>query len=197
MNFFKRTIKHFLTICRHKRWVFHYACKAGIPWRGFWHDFSKFSPVEFWEGVKYYQGSRSPIDACKEAKGWSKAWFHHRGRNSHHYEYWVDNFDNGGVALKMPFKDAVELLCDYLAAGRAYMGKNFSYAAEYEWWLKKSAKPIRMHPHTKTFITLVLSELHFLERVNVPPLKFFNKKKLKERYEKITDGGEFNDCGIL
>ena len=97
----------------------------------------------------------------------------------------------------MPFKDAVELLCDYLAAGRAYMGKNFSYEAEYEWWLKKSAKPMRMHPHTKTFITLVLGELHFLERVNVSPLKFFNKKKLKERYEKITDGGEFNDCGIL
>ena len=22
------------------------------------------------------------------------------------YEYWQDNFDNGGVALKMPYKDA-------------------------------------------------------------------------------------------
>lgn len=27
-----------------------------------------FPPIEFWEGVKYWQGTRSPIDACKEEK---------------------------------------------------------------------------------------------------------------------------------
>lgn len=45
----------------------------------------------------------------------------------------------------MPYKYFVELICDYLAAGRAYMGKNFSYAKELEWW-KSKRETIAMHP---------------------------------------------------
>lgn len=155
----KNTLKHFAKICKHKWWVFYYCCKAGIPWRGIKHDMSKFSPTEFWESVRYYQGNRSPIDACKEDNGISKAWLHHKGRNKHHYEYWVDNFDKGGEPLKMPYKDAVEMLCDYLGAGRAYMGKDFTYQKEYEWWCKKSAKPLAMHEHTKDFIGFIMCAL--------------------------------------
>lgn len=161
----KNTFKHFKKICTHKWWVFYYCCKAGIPWRGIKHDMSKFSPTEFWESVRYYQGNRSPIDACKEDKGYSKAWLHHKGRNRHHYEHWVDNFDNGGQPLQIPYKDAVEMLCDYLGAGRAYMGKNFSLQAEYEWWLKKSAKPLAMHEYTRTFIQRILCTMALEEKV--------------------------------
>lgn len=164
----KNSLKHFWKICKHKYWVFHYCCKAGIPWRGIKHDMSKFSPTEFWESVRYYQGNRSPIDACKEDKGYSKAWLHHKGRNRHHYEYWQDNFDKGGQPLQMPYKDAVEMLCDYLGAGRAYMGKDFSYQKEWEWWLKKSAKPLAMHPQTKDFIEKCI----FIRKANnILPLK--------------------------
>lgn len=152
----KNCAKHFKKICTHKYWVFYYCCKAGIPIRGLMHDMSKFSPTEFFESAKYYQGERSPIDACKEEKGYSMAWLHHKGRNKHHYEYWQDNFDKGGTPLQMPYVYAVEMLCDYLGAGRAYMGKNFSYKAEYDWWLKKIEKPIAMHPHTKAFINGIL-----------------------------------------
>ena len=62
--------------------------------------------------------------------GYSKAWQHHKGRNPHHYEYWMDNFDKGGEATEMPWKYKVEMICDYLGAARAYMGKNFSYRGE-------------------------------------------------------------------
>ena len=155
----RNIFKHFGKICKHKTWVFYYCCRAGIPWRGIKHDMSKFSPIEFWESVKYYQGDRSPIDACKEANGVSKAWMHHKGRNRHHYEYWQDNFDKGGESVQMPKKEAIELICDYLGAGRAYMGKKFSYKAEYEWWLKKIEKPIAMHPQTKIFVTAVMQNL--------------------------------------
>ena len=155
----KNTFRHFGKICKHKWWVFYYCCKAGIPWRGIKHDISKFSPTEFWESVRYYQGDRSPIDACKEDKGVSKAWMHHKGRNSHHYEFYVDNLDNGGVALQMPFIDALELICDYLGAARAYLGKEFSFKKEWEWWLNKSNKPLFMHSQTKAFITLTLWHL--------------------------------------
>ena len=151
--------KHFMTICRHKRWVFHYCRIAGILIRGIKHDLSKFSPTEFFESAKYFQGNRSPIDACKEENGYSEAWLHHKGRNRHHYEYWVDNLDNGGQPLRMPFKDALEMVCDYLGAGRAYMKKNFSYKAEYEWWKNKISKPIAMHPQTKEFVNSILYKL--------------------------------------
>lgn len=53
---------------------------------------------------------------------------HHKGRNKHHYEYWQDNFDNGGNPIEMPMKYKKEMLCDYLGAGRAYHGKSFDFA---------------------------------------------------------------------
>lgn len=150
---------HLKKVLVHKYWVFYFCCKAGIPLQGITHDLSKFSPVEFWEGVKYYQGNRSPIDACKEENGYSMAWQHHKGRNLHHYEYWQDNFDKGGTPLKMPYKYALEMVCDYLGAGRAYMGKSFTLDKEWQWWLGKCSKPIAMHPQTKKFVNDMLWEI--------------------------------------
>ena len=150
---------HFIKICIHKHYVRKYCWKAGLYWQGIIHDLSKFSPIEFWESVKYYQGNRSPIDACKEDKGYSNAWLHHKGRNPHHYEYWQDNFDKGGEPLLMPCKYAVEMLCDYLGAGHAYYGKSFTYRKEYEWWLNKKKKPLAMHSAIIKFIDKVLSDM--------------------------------------
>ena len=66
----KNIYLHFKKICIHKYWVGYYCFKAGIPIQGILHDLSKFSPTEFWESVKYYQGTYSPIDACKKKKGY-------------------------------------------------------------------------------------------------------------------------------
>ena len=111
---------HLQTVLTHKKWVFYYCCKAGIPLQGLVHDLSKFSPTEFMESINYYTGTHSPIDECKKKNGVSYAWMHHKGRNPHHYEYWQDNFDKGGQPIKMPYKYAVEFLCDYRGAGRPY-----------------------------------------------------------------------------
>ena len=165
MNYIQKFFGHLKTVTKHKYWVWYYMNKCGLKWgwRGLWHDMSKFSPTEFWESVKYYSGTRSPIDACKEDKGVSMAWMHHKGRNPHHYEYWMDNFDKGGEPKEMPWRYKVEMICDYLAAGRAYMGKNFSYKAEYEWWLKKLELPRRQHENDKKFVTQVLGQLAYEE----------------------------------
>jgi hypothetical protein len=181
MNIACKFFGHLKTVCTHKYWVFYYCRKAGITWQGIKHDISKFSPTEFFESVKYFQGNRSPIDACKEENGWSAAWMHHKGRNPHHYEYYVDNLDNGGVAIQMPEKFAIELICDYLGAGRAYMKKDFSYQAEYEWWLKKSEKPLLMHSHTKNFISLVLFKLTQTDNDK----DILNKKVLIDLYRSV------------
>ena len=160
----KNMARHFKTVMVHKYWVFYYCCMAGIPLRGIKHDMSKFSPTEFMESAKYYNGKISPIDVCKKENGYSKAWLHHKGRNTHHYEYWQDNFDKfkkdpkAGTALIMPFYDTVEMICDYLGAGRAYNGKKFTYKGEYEWWVIKNTTqgPVAMHPVTKEFVDRIM-----------------------------------------
>lgn len=175
---------HLKTVCTHKWWVFYYASRVGIPGRGFIHDFSKFHPVEFFESVKYYTGTRSPIDACKEVNGVSKAWLHHKGKNSHHYEYHQDDFDNGGKPLCMPYKDTIEMLCDFLAAGRAYSGKDFTYAKEHDWWLNKSKKPLAMHPVQKKFISKALLLASVIE--DIP-----NESALRQIYQECLE--KYND----
>lgn len=186
----KNSLKHFKKICKHKYWVAHYCFKCGLYWRGIKHDMSKFSPIEFWESVKYYQGDRSPIDAAKEDKGWSAAWMHHKGRNTHHYEYWQDNFDNGGNPLIMPFEDSCEMLCDYLAAGRAYMGENFSFTSEWKWWAAKNNKPLAMHPVNNHFISRVLHKLWTIETNGMLQTvdRILNEIELRIIYEDCING---------
>lgn len=149
-------VKHLRTVLTHKKYVFEMCVKCGIPFRGVVHDLSKFSPTEFFESVKYYDGTKSPIVVCKQDKGYSKAWFHHRGRNSHHWEYWYDDFCEGGVPKLMPFEDALEMFCDFIGAGKAYYKDSFTYLKEYEWWLTKREEVI-MHPVVWYFINELLS----------------------------------------
>lgn len=89
------------------------------------HDLSKYSPSEFIPGVKYYQdGHRSPNNAQREDEGVSKAWLHHKGRNKHHFEYWIDYDVDGNstilAGMKMPVKYVAEMFCDRVAASRIY-----------------------------------------------------------------------------
>ncbi|MDE7214709.1 MAG: catalase, partial [Clostridia bacterium] len=86
MNFFK----HLATVTRHRRTVRRLCFKCGLIKQGLAHDLSKFSPAEFWAGVKYYQGNRSPQAREREVIGYSAAWLHHKGKNKHHFEYWTD-----------------------------------------------------------------------------------------------------------
>ena len=54
MKYYQKLFKHFKLVCKHKWYVFLASVEAGIPIRGFLHDFSKFSPIEFFNSVKYY-----------------------------------------------------------------------------------------------------------------------------------------------
>ena len=83
-------IKHFITITKHKYEVFKLCCKAGIPFQGLIHDNSKYSFTEFFISAKFYTGINSPIMRERKKYGYSKAWIHHKGRNKHHFEYWLD-----------------------------------------------------------------------------------------------------------
>lgn len=50
----KNVYGHFKTVTTHRFYVLKFCIMAGIPIRGLLHDLSKFSKVEFLEGIKYY-----------------------------------------------------------------------------------------------------------------------------------------------
>ena len=115
---------HLKTINRHKWLVMKSCFRLGMYKQGLLHDLSKYSPVEFMVGVKYYQGDRSPNNAEREDKGYTSAWLHHKGRNRHHFEYWMDYSleNNGAIAgMKMPVKYVVEMFMDRIAACKVYI----------------------------------------------------------------------------
>ncbi len=127
-NYLKNAFGHFKTITRHRHAVIRHCRKAGILWQGLCHDLSKYTPVEFIQGMKYYSGTHSPNETEREEKGYSEAWLHHKGRNRHHFEYWTDYnpIEKKVRPVKMPVRFVAEMFCDRVAASKIYQGKNYS-----------------------------------------------------------------------
>ena len=48
---------HLRKIQTHRKWVRYYCFGIGLYKQGLLHDLSKYSPTEFFESVKYYQGT--------------------------------------------------------------------------------------------------------------------------------------------
>ena len=170
-------IGHTKTIIKHRWIVFKLACRAGIPWRGFVHDLSKFSPTEFRESVKYYVGTHSPITEAKKDKGYSDAWLHHKGRNKHHLEYWID-FDSDPVVLVIPYKYIVEKVCDDLSAGIVYNGKKWTQDVEYNYYMKQR-QYVLINPKIDNFLCDIYSQVKD-NGIN----KTITKKNMKFLYKK-------------
>ena len=162
-------LEHLKTINHHKMLVMKLCFKAGLYRQGIMHDLSKYSPAEFLVGAKYYQGTRSPNDAEREDKGYTSAWLHHKGRNKHHLEYWIDYGLGEGhkmEGMKMPVKYVVEMFCDRVAASKNYRREKYTDADAYEYFQKSRGHYI-IHPETEKLLEFLL-------------------KMLKENGEKLT-----------
>ncbi len=175
---FKNAIKHFKLITHHKWVVFKLCCKIGETWRGLVHDLSKYSPTEFWESANYYVGDHSPIGEAKEDKGYSEAWLHHRGRNKHHTQYWVDH-DAPEATPVMPYPYAAEMICDKLAAGMIYQGEKWTKEFELSYWEEKEKDKLEMNLKMRDFITAV-----FIQVAEQGIDATLTKKNIRGLYEK-------------
>ena len=154
-------LKHLKTINRHKRLVMHNCFKVGLYRQGIFHDLSKYSWTEFSVGAKYFQGNRSPNDAEREEKGYTTAWLHHKGRNKHHYEYWIDHSpDKSGkmIGCRMPVKYVVEMFCDRVAASKNYNMDNYTDDMALKYFLRGKASTY-MHPDTSALLEKMLRML--------------------------------------
>ena len=152
--------KHFKTITHHRRLVRQGCFQVGLYWQGLTHDLSKYSPAEFWTGVRFYQGTRSPNAREREVKGYSEAWMHHKGRNKHHYEYWSDlslvtrKYEH----FPMPRKYLVEMVMDRRAACMTYQGKDYTPASALNYY-QGSKERLLMNEQTQRELEFILTML--------------------------------------
>ncbi len=156
----KNTMGHLKTITKHHNMVQKYCFRAGLYKQGLLHDLSKLSPTEFWVGARYFQGDRSPNNAEREDKGVSMAWLHHKGRNKHHYEYWIDYDLNSPYGLgggRMPRKYVAEMIFDRVSASRVYRGKAYKNTDPLDYFLRAKDKSWFIHEETKKQMEFLLT----------------------------------------
>ncbi len=152
--------QHFKTITHHRFLVMLGCFRVGLIWQGLTHDLSKYSPTEFWNGAKYFQGIRSPNAAEREDKGYSAAWMHHKGRNKHHYEYWtdMDMQTKCYASVPMPRKYLVEMVMDRRAACMVYQGSRYTDGSALAYFDASREKSL-MHPRTRQELGYLLTML--------------------------------------
>ena len=150
-------LSHLRTVQHHRFLVLRHCWRVGLYWQGLTHDLSKFSPVEFSAGAKYYQGNRSPNEIERREKGYSAAWLHHKGRNKHHLEYWIDYAADGSgmCGMKMPIQYVIEMFCDRVAASKTYRGAAYRDSDPYDYYAH-SVDHYIIHPDTAAALESLL-----------------------------------------
>lgn len=154
--------KHFKTITKHKLMVMKYCFRIGLYKQGLLHDLSKYSPSEFLVGAKYFQGDRSPNNAEREATGVSRSWLHHKGRNKHHFEYWID-YDMKSkemlAGIQMPRKYVAEMIMDRICASKVYMEEKYTNQGPLAYYQAGTKDLWFIHKETKRQLEMLITML--------------------------------------
>ncbi len=157
----RKWLLHLKTINHHRALVRKHCFQVGLYRQGLTHDLSKYTPVEFLVGARYFQGDRSPNDAERRDRGYSSAWLHHKGRNKHHLEYWIDYTPDGDHhmdGMKMPVRYVVEMFCDRMAASKTYRKEAYTDSDPYDYY-QNSKDHYLLHPETAALLEKMLLKL--------------------------------------
>lgn len=175
-------------VIRH-RWFVMLSCfSEGLIWRGLTHDLSKFRPSEWVPYANYFYG---PNSHHKYDAAFDFAWLLHQKRNRHHWQWWVLREDDGGSkVLGMYWKDRVEMVCDWLGAGRA---KGVDNWADPTPWYEANKSKMLLHEKTRMVVELALWTLKAQHEELSPPEPEPDKPEGMEKYKKMlcwfsTDG---------
>ena len=161
MSKINNALGHFITITNHKLLVMKSCFKVGLYKQGLLHDLSKYNPVEFFAGIKYYNGSISPNGIQKKQEGLSEAWLHHKGRNKHHFEYWIDygiKESEGLKGMNMPTKHVVEMFIDRMSASKNYLKEKYTQRSALEYYEARKDYYI-LHPESRELLEFLLNKL--------------------------------------
>ncbi|MCI9440523.1 MAG: catalase [Ruminococcus sp.] len=177
-----KAVEHFRTITKHKMLVMKECFQVGLYLQGLLHDLSKYTWTEFRVGCRFYQGTQSPNNAERRAKGYSSAWLHHKGRNKHHYEYWVDYGIDGKknlIGMRMPVKYVVEMFMDRVAASKVYKGAAYQDSDPLKYFEKGGTDDYVMHKDTKRLLSKLLKML--AEEGEEKTFRYIREKVLRRR----------------
>lgn len=185
--------KHFMTISYHRYLVMTGCFKVGLYKQGLFHDLSKYSPAEFLVGARYYQGDRSPNNAEREAIGYSTSWLHHKGRNKHHFEYWIDfnskDIPGGMAAVPMPDNYIIEMFMDRVAACKVYHGDHFTTEDPMLYYESRNER-ILLHEKTK-------KKLEFLLRMYAEKGEDVTFRYIRKRILRKQRTARFANCSYV
>lgn len=159
MNIFQKFVGHLRTVQRHRAMVRKLCFKCGLYRQGLTHDLSKYSPIEFINGVRFYTGICSPHIKERKEYGYSKAWLHHKGHNKHHAEYWQDIRSDGKThPIDMPEKYFKEMICDRVAASMIYLGDRYTNKSPLEYYLSHKDEN-QFSEHTRFMLEMYLKSI--------------------------------------
>ncbi len=178
---------HFKTINHHKWLVMKYCFRVGLYKQGILHDLSKYTLTEFRVGAKYYQGDQSPNNIERQLNGYSLAWLHHKGRNKHHLEYWIDYSTKRGepmTGMKMPVKYVVEMCCDRIAASKNYNKEKYQDSDSIHYF-NVSKEAYIIHPETKRLLEKLLTMLSL--KGEAATFRYIKREVLTRGYEVLKD----------
>lgn len=160
--------QHFCTITRHKLLVMKGCFQIGLYKQGLLHDLSKYGPTEFMVGAKYYMGTQSPNNAERMDRGYSSAWLHHKGRNKHHLEYWIDydipakgedgRYHTTMTGMKMPVNYVCEGFIDRISASKNYQKEKYTDASALIYYTNSKEHYI-IHEDTAALLEYMLEML--------------------------------------
>lgn len=149
-------------VVRHKWFVFLACLQYGLIWRGIKHDWTKFTPGEWFPYVNYFYGPKRPDLSGKtgynhqlhqDDTDFNYAWNHHQKANSHHWQWYILNYDDGRtMVLKMRTADMKEMLADWRGAGKA-QGKPNTWE-----WYEANKDKMQLHPDTRAWVVAELAE---------------------------------------
>lgn len=148
----RRHLNYLKYVLRHKWFILCASRKIGASlWLALIHDVSKFRPSEWTPYARTFykpDGSKQ----FNETPAYRRAWLLHLHRNPHHWQYWmIINQENSTTAIEMPHKYALEMVADWMGAGRAISGR-----WEYLEWYTKNREKIVLHDNTRHFVEEIL-----------------------------------------
>jgi len=168
-------LKYFLKNCsylwRHKWFVMLECFKRGIYWRGLTHDLSKVLPDEFVPYGNYFGRKADAGSTGRDKTGYYKAtdtgdpefdfsWLLHQKRNKHHWQWWMLPEDEGGLkVLEMPCEYVIEMVCDWVGAGRAqgYTSPADDPYLETRKWYEANGSKMTLHPRTRKLVEEIIN----------------------------------------
>lgn len=120
----------------------------------FAHDDSKYVPMEYDAYDAYFYGNNKSFKVVEDFK---VAWLEHIHNNEHHWQHWVlinDDPDEGTVALPMPNKYIVEMICDWWS----FSHKSGDLYEIFDWYDKHKEHMI-LNAGTRKIVEDILSKI--------------------------------------